>query len=177
MRNAAFAAVGVLLILLQAHAYRLLGPLGIHGATPSLVLPLVVFLGVHEASMPRGALLAFGIGYALDLFASAPIGLFTFVYVAVWWLSRVAGVRLTAQTVLTRVSLAFAFAVVEGAIVLILLAVFGTDTKRPLEIAGIVLPRAISTALFAPLIFRIAQRLSQGPTPVRGGAGEGTAAT
>ena len=172
MRNAAFLAIGILLILVQANAYRVLGFVGLHGITPSLLLPLVIFLGVHEASMPRGALLAFALGYALDLFASAPIGLFTFVYVAIWWLSRVAGVRLTAQTVLTRVSLAFGFAVVEGTIVLILLAVFGSDTQRPLEIATVVVPRAISTAVFAPAIFRVAQRLSPGAATVRG-ASEG----
>jgi rod shape-determining protein MreD len=173
MRSAAFVAIGILLILLQANAYRVLGPLGIHGATPSLVLPLVVYLGVHEPSMPRGASLAFVLGHALDLFASAPVFLFTFVYVAVWWLSRVAGVRLTAQTVLTRVSLAFGFALVEGALVLVLLAVFGSDTRRPLEMASVVLPRALSTALFAPAVFRIAQRLSPGVSPGRG-ATEGT---
>ena len=169
MRNAGFLAVGILLILVQSIAYRVLGPLSIQGVTPSLVLPLIIYLGVHEPSMPRGALLAFALGYALDIFASAPIFLFTFVYVAIWWLSRVAGVRLTAQTVLTRVSLALGFALVEGGIVLILLAVFGSDTRRPLEIANIVVPRAISTALFAPVIFKIAQRLSAGSATARGG--------
>jgi rod shape-determining protein MreD len=170
MRSAAFLAIGILLILVQANAYRVLGPLGIDGITPSLVLPLVVYLGVHEPSMPRGALLAFALGHALDLFASAPIFLFTFVYVAVWWLSRVAGVRLTAQTILTRVSLAFGFALLEGALVLVLLAVFGSDTRRPLEMASVVLPRAIATALLAPAVFRSAQRLSPGTSPVRGPA-------
>lgn len=170
MRNAAFLGIGILLILLQGIIHQLLGPLSINGATPSLVLPLVIYLGVHEPSMPRGAMLAFALGYALDIFASAPIFLFTFVYVSVWWLSRVAGVRLTAQTVLTRVSLAFGFALVEGAIVLILLAVFGSDTQRPLEIADVVVPRAISTAIFAPLVFRLAQRLGAGSATVRGGA-------
>jgi rod shape-determining protein MreD len=159
MRNVAFLAVAVLLILLQANLYRLIGFLGIHGATPSLVLPLIVYLGVHEASMARGSLLAFGVGYALDVLAGAPIGLFTFASVAIWWLSRAAGVRLTAQTMLTRIPLAFAFSVVESGIVLILLAVFGNDTRRPLEIASIVLPRAASTALCSPLIFKLAQRL------------------
>jgi rod shape-determining protein MreD len=172
MRSIAFLAIGILLILAQASAYRVLGFLHISGANPSLILPLVIYLGVHEHSMPRGALLAFLLGYALDLFASAPIFLFTFVYVSIWWLSRVAGVRLTAQTVLTRASLAFAFALVEGAIVLILLAVFGTDTRRPLEIGRVVLPHALSTAVFAPLVFQIAQRLSAGAAPGRG-AGEG----
>lgn len=162
MRNVAFVAVGLLLILVQANLYRLLGRLDVHGLTPSLVLPLVIFLGVHEASMVRGALLAFFIGYFLDLFASAPIGLFTFVMVAVWLLSRVAGVRLTAQTLITRVSLAFGFAVVESVIVLTLLAIFGADTRRPLEIGTVLLPRAAATAVFAPFVFQLAQRLHQG---------------
>jgi rod shape-determining protein MreD len=169
MKSAAFVAVGILLLLLQGNLYRVLGPSGVHGATPNLVLPLVIFLGVHEPSMARGALLAAGLGYALDLFASAPIGLFTFVSVAIWWLSRVAGVRLTAQTALTRMSLAFGFALVESAIILTLLAIFGSDTKRPVEIGSIVFPHAIATALCAPFVFKLAQRLYQGGAPVQGG--------
>ncbi|HEX3775672.1 MAG TPA: rod shape-determining protein MreD [Polyangiaceae bacterium] len=174
MKSLGFYAVATLLILVQSNLYRLFGPLAglvgahwLHGATPSLALPLVIFLGVHEPSMPRGAGLAFVIGYTLDLLAAAPVGLFTFVYVLIWWLSRVAGVRLTAQTVLTRVSLAFIFALVESAVILVLLAVFGSDNKRPLELTTIVLPHAISTALCAPLLFRLAQRLRQGAASAR----------
>lgn len=161
MRNSAFLAVGVLLILLQSNLYRLLGLFHLHGATPSLTLPLIIFLGVHEASMTRGAFLAFALGYATDLFASAPIGLFTFVSVGIWWLSRVAGVRLTAQKMLTRMSLTFGFALVEAAIILTLIAIFGSDNKRPLEMAGVVLPHAVSTALASPFVFWIAERLHQ----------------
>jgi rod shape-determining protein MreD len=170
MRNAAFLAAGIVLILIQANLYRVIGFLHWNGVTPSLVLPLIIFLGVHEQSMARGALLAFGLGYMLDIVASAPMWLFTFVSVATWWLSRVAGVRLTAQTFITRMLLGFGFAVVEAAIVLILLAVFGADTRRPLEIGRIVLPRAVATALFAPLVFRFAQRLHQSTQPVHGSA-------
>jgi len=82
-------------------------------------------------------------------------------------LSRVAGVRLTAQTMLTRMSLAFVFALVQSAVVLVLLAVFGNDNRRPLEVATVVLPHAAATALCAPLLFRLAQRLRQGGTPTR----------
>jgi rod shape-determining protein MreD len=174
MRSAAYLGLAVFLLLVQSNLYRLIGPLGdlvgprwVHGITPSLVLPLVVFLGVHELSMTRGALLAFAIGYAEDTLSGAPIGLFTFVSVALWWLARVAGVRLTAQTALPRMSLAFAFSLVEGAMVLILLAIFGDDTRRPIEVGSIVVPRALSTALFSPPIFRIAQRLRQGPVPLK----------
>jgi rod shape-determining protein MreD len=170
MRNAAFLAFGIALILAQANLYRLLGWLNVNGATPSLLLPLVIFLGVHEHSMMRGALLAFGLGYFLDVSASAPMWLFTFITVAIWWLSRVAGVRLTAQTFITRMSLGFVFALIEAGIVLILLAVFGSDTRRPVEIARIVLPRAVATALFAPAVFYVAQRIHQSTQPVHGSA-------
>jgi hypothetical protein len=79
----------------------------------------------------------------------------------------VAGVRLSAQTALPRMSLALAFSLVEGAMVLILLAVFGEDTRRPVEVASIVLPRTLSTALCAPLVFRLASLLRQTAPPVR----------
>jgi rod shape-determining protein MreD len=173
MRSAAYLGIAILTILLESNLFRLLEPLAallgprwVHGATPSLVLPLIIYLGVHEPSMPKGALLAFGIGYAEDLLSGAPVGLFTFVSVAVWWLSRVAGVRLTAQTALPRMSLAFVFAFVESAIVLILLAVFGNDSQRPVEIANVIVPHALSTAVASPLMFRLAQRLRPGAAPV-----------
>lgn len=161
MRNATFLTVGFLLILLQSNLHLVLGWLPVVGATPNLILPLVVFLGVHEHSMTRGAALTFILGYLLDVMSGAPIGFFTFVHVACWWMARVAGVRLTAQTWLTRVSLGFIFSIVEAAITLILLAVFGSDTRRPVEIAAVVVPHAASTALVAPIVFRIAQRLNQ----------------
>jgi rod shape-determining protein MreD len=162
MRSAAFLAMGILLIVLQGNLYRLLGYFDFNGATPSFVLPLVVFLGVHEASMARGSALAFGLGYATDLLASAPIGLFAFVAVAIWWLARVAGVRLTAQAWWTKAALAFGFSLVESVIVLVLLAIFGSDPQRPVEISAIALPHASSTALWALLVFPLAQRLHQG---------------
>ncbi len=169
MRTLGLIGVGLLLALLQGSLYRLFDPLGrvvndwfgvsTVGGSPSLVLPLVVYLGVHELSMPRGALISFALGYLIDVFSGAPLGLFTFVLVAVWWLSRVAGVRLTAQTKLTQMSLAFFFALIEAAIVLMLLAIFGADAHRPAELVGVVVPHALVTALFAPFVFAVAARV------------------
>jgi rod shape-determining protein MreD len=194
MRNLAFFCVGLLLILLQANAYRVIGPMEevvyetigpwlgwlpsgwTHGMSPNLMLPLVIFLGVHEPSMARGALLAFGFGYALDILAAAPMWLFTFVFVALWWLARVASIRIMAQTTLTRIPLVFVFAIIEGGMVLTLLAVFGSDNRRPLEIATVVVPRAIMTALVSPPIFRLAQRLNPPAIPAAPGAAQATTA-
>lgn len=171
MRNALFLSLGVFLVLLQSNLYRLLQFTHINGITPSLVLPLVLFLGVHEHSMARGSLLTFALGYWLDHVAGAPIGLFTFIYVAIWWMARITGVRLTTQTWLARVSLGFVFTIVEAAMVLILLAVFGSDTRRPLEISRSVLAHAVSTAFISPFVLQLALKLHQVSVPA------GTAAT
>lgn len=172
MRSAAYLGVAVLLLLVQSNMYRLLGPLAsligdrlTHGATPSLLLPMVVFLGVYEPSMAKGAALSCAMGYAQDILATAPIGLFAFVHVAIWWLARVAGVRLTAQTWFTRASLGFAFALVQSTIVLVVLAVFGTDNRRPVAMTSVVLANAVTTALLSPAVFQLAQRLRQGAIP------------
>jgi rod shape-determining protein MreD len=162
MRDAAIIAIGLVLLLIQGNLFRFLGPFGVHGMAPNLVLPLVVFLGVHESAMARGALLAFALGYATDLFASAPIGLFSFCSVAIWWLSRVTAVRLSATTLPTQVFLALLFSLIESAIILTLLAIFGVDAQRPVEIATIVVPRALCTGVCAPFVFRVAHRLYQG---------------
>lgn len=172
MRSSAFLAAGFLLLMVQGELHHVLGalsralawisPSALHGATPSLLLPLVVYLGVHESSMIRGALLSFALGYLVDLHAGAPIGLFSFIFVVIWWLSRLAGVRLAAQRIWSQMLLAFGFCLVETAMVLTLLTVFGHDAHRPLEIAAIAFPHALATALVAPFGFLLAARLQQG---------------
>lgn len=172
MRSAAYLLVGLFLILVQGTAHRFLAGLEglsfgswdasqlIHGTTPSLVLPLVVYLGIHEVSMARGALLAFALGWGLDILGGGPAFLFRFTMVAIWWISRAASTRVSTQTTVMRIPLAFSASLIESAIVLTLLAIFGADNRRPLELSSLVLPRAVSTALFSPLLFSIAHRLS-----------------
>jgi len=178
MRNTAFLGLGIALLIVQSNLFRglrlveLIAPF--HVATPSLLLPLVVFMGVHEYSIARGAALAFTLGYLLDVFAAAPIGLFTFITVATFVVSRAAGVRLAAQTLLTKIALAFVFALVQGVLIVVLTAIFGADPARPRALALLVVPHTISTAIFAPLIFSVAERIHQAtitvPRPGEGGA-------
>lgn len=174
MRNSAFLAIGIALLVLQSNLFRVVGKLHVSGATPSLLLPLIVFMGVHEYSIARGAALSFLLGYLLDLFAGAPVGLFTFITVATFVVARAAGVRLAAQTFITKLALAFVFGLVEGVLVVILTAIFGQDTARPRALALLVAPHAVSTAIFAPLVFRLAERVHQAtitvPRPGEGGA-------
>jgi rod shape-determining protein MreD len=94
--------------------------------------------------------------------------------VATFVVSRAAGVRLAAQTLLTKVALAFVFGLVEGVLVVVLTAIFGTDAARPRALALLVAPHAVSTALFAPLVFRVAERVHQATITCPGRAREGT---
>jgi rod shape-determining protein MreD len=126
---------------------------------PSLVLPLILFMGVHEYSLARGAAVAFVLGYATDVLGIAPVGLYTFSYVATFVLSRAAGVRLAAQTTWMQVVLVGAFAILQSTMVLVLLAIFGRDAWVPRSLYPLTLPHTIATAAVAPLLFRVAHAM------------------
>jgi rod shape-determining protein MreD len=134
---------------------------------PALVLPIILFMGVHEYSLARGAAVAFVLGYATDVIGIAPVGLYTFTYVATFVLARAAGVRLAAQTTWMQVVLVFAFALFQSTMVLVLLAIFGRDAWVPRSLYPLTVPHAIATAAVAPMIFRVAQALhaATGNTP------------
>jgi rod shape-determining protein MreD len=169
MRNAALLLAGFGLLLVQANLFRLLDLVGYPKAIPSLVLPLILFMGVHEYSIVRGAVVAFVLGYATDLIGIAPIGLYTFTYVAIFLLARAAGVRLAAQTRTMQVVLALAFAFVHSVMILVLVAIFGRDAYVPRALYPLALPHVLATGAVAPFVFHLAQRLQSagvgGPRP------------
>jgi rod shape-determining protein MreD len=159
MRNAAFLAAGLALLLVQANLFRLTGWFNVPGLVPSLVLPLILFMGVHEYSLTRGATVSFLLGYATDLIGIAPIGLHTFTYVALFLMARVLGVRLAAQTVMMQITLVAAFTLVHGVMILVLLAIFGRDAYVPRTLYLLAIPHVLATGAVAPFVFRIAQRV------------------
>jgi rod shape-determining protein MreD len=224
MRNVAFLAVGLALLLIQANVFRAIDGIRVGGAVaalaiaiavdgaytlrqlratpgqarpiatfradwilpaalllgyallvdaarahigrpiPALVLPIILFMGVHEYSLARGAAVAFVLGYATDVLGIAPVGLYTFTYVATFVLARAAGVRLAAQTAGLQVLLAGAFAILQSTMILVLLAIFGRDAWVPRSLYPLALPHAIATAAIAPLVFRVCQTLHAATT-------------
>lgn len=159
MRYTAFLLLGLILIALQGEVYLVLGPLAAKGFRPSLLVPLLVFLGVTETNLALGACVAFLLGYVLDVVGGAPIGLYTFSSVATVALARIAGFRVVTQGGFARALLAGAFAALSSVIVLVLLAIFGKSPYVPRAMAKLVLPHAIATAVIAPLVFRAAARV------------------
>jgi rod shape-determining protein MreD len=159
VRNTAFIAAGLALLFVQENLFRVLGWVHVPGFSPSLVLPLILFMGVHEYSLARGAAVAFLLGYVSDLVGIAPVGLYTFTYVALFLLARAAGVRLAAQTVMMQIALALAFTLVHSVMILVLLAIFGRDAYVPRALYPMTLPHVLATGAVAPLVFRLAQRI------------------
>ncbi len=182
MRNTAFFLAGLVLVFLQSNLFRVMNlvtraisatlialhlsshPVTISGLTPSLVLPLILFMGVHEYSLARGAAVAFVLGYLTDLIGMSPIGLHTFTYVALFTLARAAGVRLAAQTKMLQMVLAATFALVHSIMLLVLLAIFGRDAWVPRTIYPMALPHVLATGLVAPIVFALAQRVHAATT-------------
>ena len=169
MRNTAFFVAGVVLLVLQSNLFRLieLGLRLLHivqvpGLVPSLVIPLIIFMGVHEYALVRGAGVAFALGYLTDLIGIAPIGLYTSTYVALYVLARAAGVRLAAQTVWMQMVLALGFTAIHSIMILVLLAIFGRDAYVPRTIYPMAIPHILATAAIAPLLFKLARRIHEG---------------
>jgi rod shape-determining protein MreD len=159
MRNTAFLLLGFLVLIVQSTTFRLIDWLHPALATPSLLLPVVVFMGVHEYSIGRGAALSFVLGYMLDVFVAGPLGLFTFITAATFVIARFAGVRLAAQTLVTKVALAFVFALLEGVLVVVFTAIVGDDPFRARATATLVPAHAATTAACAPFVFALSERV------------------
>lgn len=178
MRNTAFFIAGVVLLIVQSNMFRLIAmcfrfiawvfrvhhDIEVPGLAPSLVLPLILFMGVHEYSLARGAAVAFALGYLTDLLGITPIGLYTSTYVAIFVLARAVGIRLAAQTMLMQVGLALLFTLVHSVLILVLLAIFGRDTWVPRTLYPMAIPHVLATGALAPLVFRLAQRIDAATT-------------
>ena len=171
MPTAAFIGVGLVLSLIQSNLFRVLSYAHVPGLVPSLVLPLILFMGVHEYSLARGAGVAFALGYLTDLIGIAPVGLYTFTFVVMFLLARGAGVRLAAQTTWMQIVLVLAFTLVHSVIVLMLLAVFGRDAYVARVLYPLILPHVLATGAVSPSIFKLAQRIHLVTMPKSAGGG------
>lgn len=137
---------------------------------PNLTFPIILYISLHEYNTAHGVLLSFGIGYLMDAFAGSPMGLHTFVMVAIFLISRIAALKLFLQGWLFEIILAFIFAMLSSLLVLTIRALFDEDISSLLIHLKIVTSRAGASALMAPAIFRIMGRIEK-MTPRRRGEG------
>ena len=161
MRSLALLSVGFGLLIVGSSLGALVP---MHGYVPNLVLPIAIFLGVSaEVPIVQGALVCFALGYLLDSFTGSPLGLQTFALVASFLIARGAGLRLFPQGRGFQILLTLTMALVSGAVVLALRAIFERAFTLELEESGTTLVRsAVATALCAPLVFLLIRRFAAG---------------
>lgn len=135
MKNVFFVLLALVLLLVQSSVSALL-PL--HPFVPNLLLPMVLYLGVTpDVTLGRGAALAFAAGVLADEVTGAPLGLTTFIFVAAFLLTRVAGLRLFLRGVPFQIVATTGIAIVASGAMLALCAIFEQPEAFPLAMPPI----------------------------------------
>jgi rod shape-determining protein MreD len=125
----------------------------------ALALPVVVYLGLHAGNVD-GAVGSAAVGYVVDLMCSGPKGLMTFLAVALFLFSRLAGAALAVQG-----RIGFALLSGVGTFLYGVLALLFTRAVTPAEVApglslvGRIAVEALLTALASPLVLALMRHL------------------
>ena len=151
MKTASIIALGFLLLIMQS-TIAVFIPLEVF--VPNAALAVVIYMGLHSYSAGYGAVVSFVIGYLMDTFAGSPLGMYTFVAVAVFLLSRTAALRLFLKGWIFEIALTLAWATVAGVLGLLVRGLFDQDFRSLLTHLKIVFFKAAATAVVAPLVFR-----------------------
>ena len=151
MQTVLIMVFGFLLLVIQSTFAHLVA---LDLFVPNAALAIILYMGLHDYNAARGAIMSFALGYLMDAFAGSPMGLFTFVAVAVFLISKVAALRLFLQGWIFEILLTFFLSLVASGMVLLVRALFDHDFGSLLTHVKIVVSRAVATALVAPLVFR-----------------------
>ncbi len=168
MQNLTIILLGFFLLVLQS-TFAHLVPLDMF--VPSLGLPVVLYMGLHGYNAARGAVIAFVIGYLMDVFAGSPMGLHTLVTVGIFLISRVAALRLFLQGWIFEIILTFLLSLVSSTLILATRALFDKDFGSLLIHLEVVMSRSVATAIVAPVVFRMTARIDKITPRRRGGEG------
>lgn len=156
MNAASILGFGFLLLCAQTMAHQLLAS---QWLAPGLILPLVLYMAVGDFSLTRGATLSFGLGLLQDAFASLPTGLYTFTMVAVFLLSRLAGLKLFLHGAVFQILLTFVGALVAAVIILAMQLVFERNQLAMAPALAVASAQGLVSALLSPLVFALVRRL------------------
>jgi rod shape-determining protein MreD len=152
LKTVAIVVFGFLLLVAQS-TFAAVVPMDL--IVPNAALAVVIYMGLHGYSAGYGAVVSFVLGYLMDTFAGSPLGLYTFVAVAIFLLSRIAALRLFLKGWLFEIALTLFWAAASGVLVLLVRGLFDQDFRSLLTQLKIVFFRAAATAVVAPLVFRV----------------------
>ena len=142
---------GIFLITFQA---TLLASLPIHRLRPDIVLIMVLFLGFSYPTV-LGALLAFSLGYLVDLFSGNSLGLYTFTRPLIFFAAQLFRSNFYWEGLSFQFLFVFVFTLLEGLLLLLLVSGLNPSPFHSLYSSVVVdlLPQSIVTGLITPILF------------------------
>ena len=145
-----------LMLLLVVFQITILDMLALRWISVEISLIVVIYAGFHLDAF-KGGLLSLVIGFFLDCLTSAIFGLYSFLYVATFYLSIIAGGRVYADNPLFVTLFTGLCALLKGlAIILLYRFFFGADILYALW--QVFIPQAIVLGLLGPVVFRFIHR-------------------
>ena len=115
-------------------------------------LIVVIYAGFHLDAL-RGGILSLVLGFFLDCLTSAIFGLYTFLYILIFYLAMIVAGRVYGEKPTLIASFTGLCTLLEGlVIVLFYRFVFGADILY--AIPKVFLPQAVVMGLLSPLLFR-----------------------
>jgi len=147
---------GVLLMTLQT---TLLASLPIRRFRPDLVLIFMLYLGFSFSNV-SGGLLAFFLGFLMDLLSGNTYGLYTFTRPLIFFMAQLARGRFYWQGFSSQFLFVFVFSLLEGFFILLILSGVSPMPLHNLypSIWTHLLPQSLFTGLVTPVLFGLFQK-------------------
>jgi rod shape-determining protein MreD len=139
--------------------------LPIHRVRPDIILIFILYLGLFFPPV-SGGLLAFFIGYLMDLFSGNTYGLYTFSRPLLFSLAYLFRDRFYFEGILPQFLFVFILALGEGLLLQLLLTALNPSPLYPL-LFTVLLPQTFFTALITPLLFALLHK-GLSPSPEKG---------
>jgi hypothetical protein len=128
--------------------------LGKIGVEISLVL--VIYAGFNF-DLAKGAAMSFVLGFFLDCVTSVIPGLFVFIYLLIFFISKIASFRVYAEGIVFIMGFTFICALLEGAVIIITYKVlYGMNVVS--DMSNIFLPQSMVLGVISPALFSLFYR-------------------
>lgn len=142
--------LGLLLVVFQTSVLDLffMGRIGVE-----LSLVLAIYAG-FRMNVYRGALLSFLLGFFLDCMMGSISGLFTLLYVCIFFISSLVSLRVYAEEMVLIMLFTFLCAIFEG-LMIVLFYIIIYDINMFNNMIRVFVPQALVIGVLSPWIFKL----------------------
>jgi rod shape-determining protein MreD len=113
-----------------------------------------------KGSPSKGAAASMGIGYAMDLYSGAPIGMYSFVYVVTYFSARIVSWRIYGRSYISQAILGGIFSLFSGFLI-VSIDKWLSPVKHTWILLNIIPKQALVTAIFAAPFFYVLWRIDR----------------